>query len=255
MLSAATDIPVAPAPFTAGGADPISMKIMSTLPSLEAPIQTGLPEVKAEATKTATSIVEAAAKYLQTDEQLARAYEGQFDGQGGTPGGGGGGGGAPGAGVSEAGAVGAGAQSPAAAGGAGGMDQIGQLMSMPMQMAGQAAQIPMQAMGALSSIPQGIMQGVQQVSKLAGGMGGGESASLGQDELNKPDESLTHPKEEPSKSSSTQDGAGPARPHEERAPVEQGRPETTPREESPAHAEEKKPAQTRPAEVAQQMNL
>ena len=74
-------------------------------------------------------------------------------------------------------------------------------------------------MGALSSIPQGIMQGVQQVSQLAGGMGGGESASLGQDELNKPDESLTHPKEEPSKSSSTQDGAGPAREQERRRSV------------------------------------
>jgi hypothetical protein len=132
---------------------------------------------------------------------------------------------------------------------------MGQLMSMPMQMAGQAAQIPMQAMGALSSLPQGIMQGVQQVGQLAGGMGGGESVSLGQDELNKPDESSTHPKEEPSKSESAGDGAGPAGPHEERAPIEQGRPETTPREEPPTHAEEKKPAQTRPAEVAQQMNL
>ena len=90
MLSAATDIPVAPAPFTAGGADPISMKIMSTLPSLEAPIQTGLPEVKAEATKTATSIVASASMYETTDEQLAKQIEQHtFDRPGGPSVGGG----------------------------------------------------------------------------------------------------------------------------------------------------------------------
>ncbi|WP_319452979.1 MULTISPECIES: hypothetical protein [unclassified Mycobacterium] len=242
MLSAAGDIPLAPPPFTTAGADPISLKIMSALPGIETPIQTGLPEIKAEATKTASDIVDAAAKYLQTDEQLAKAYENQqFDGQGGSPGGGGAsGGGVPGAGAPGAGAA-AGAQ---AAGGAGGMDQMGQLMSMPMQMAGQAAQIPMQAMGALGSIPQGVMQGVQQVSQMAGGLGGEDSS---------PGESSTRP-DDPSKSESGQDGAALARDDAERAPVEQARPEA--REEPPTPAEEKKtPAQTRPAEVAQRMNL
>jgi len=84
MLSAAGDIPLAPPPFTTDGADPISLKIMSALPGIETPIQTGLPEIKAEATKTASDIVAAAAKYLQTDEQLAKAHEAhRFDGQGG----------------------------------------------------------------------------------------------------------------------------------------------------------------------------
>ena len=54
------------------------------------------------------------------------------------------------------------------------MGQMGQMMSMPMQMAGQAAQMPMQAMGAVASAPQGVMQGVQQVGAAdqpAGGQG------------------------------------------------------------------------------------
>ena len=89
MLAAAADIPLAPPPFTSAGADPITMKIMESVPFIEAPIQTGLPEIKAEATKTASNIVDAAARYLQTDEQLAKAYESQqFDNQGGSPGGG-----------------------------------------------------------------------------------------------------------------------------------------------------------------------
>lgn len=247
MLSAAGDIPLAPPPFTTAGTDPISLKIMSALPGIETPIQTGLPEIKAEATKTASDIVDAAAKYLQTDEQLAKAYEAhQFDGQGGPSGGGAGGGGASGSGIAGAaapGAVAAGAGAQAA-GGAGGMDQMGQLMSMPMQMAGQAAQVPMQAMGALGSIPQGIMQGVQQVGQMAGGLGGADPA---------PDESSTRP-EDPSASESGQPGAASARADEERAPVEESKPEAGPREEPPAE-EKKTPAQTRPAEVAQRMNL
>jgi hypothetical protein len=253
MLSAAGDIPLAPPPFTTAGADPISLKIMSALPGIETPIQTGLPEIKAEATKTASDIVDAAAKYLQTDEQLAKAYENQqFDGQGGPSGGGGAsGGGVPGAGAA-AGGAGAGAQ---AAGGAGGMDQMGQLMSMPMQMAGQAAQLPMQAMGALGSIPQGVMQGVQQVSQMAGGLGGADSAQGDLEKSDAQDESPTRP-DDSSKSDSGQDAAASDRADAERAPVEQSRPEAGPREESPAPAEEKKtPAQTRPAEVAQRMNL
>ena len=92
MLSAAGDIALAPPPFTTAGADPISLKVISALPGIETPIQTGLPEIKAEATKTASEIVAAAAKYLQTAEQLAKAYEAHgFDGQGGSSGRGAGG--------------------------------------------------------------------------------------------------------------------------------------------------------------------
>jgi hypothetical protein len=255
MLSAASQIPMAPPPLVLAGADPITLKIMGSVPAIEAPIQTGLPEVKAEAGKTAADIVAAAAKYLQTDEQLAKAYEGQFEGQAGSPGN-------SGAGAGAAGGAGAGAASscaPPAGGGTGGMDQMGQLMSMPMQMAGQAVQLPMQAMGALGSIAQGIMQGVQQVGQMAGGMGGGDDASLG--ELEKvgehdTDESRTEKDEAPTSGEGKRDGAASGRPDEERAPVEPARPQTSPRTEVPAPpVEEKQPAQTRPAEVAQRMNL
>lgn len=256
MLAAAGDIPLAPPPFTSAGTDPITMKIMDSLPFIEAPIQTGLPEIKAEAVKTASNLVDAAARYLQTDEQLAKAYESQqFDNQGGSPGGGSPAGstdaGAPRTGVPGAGMADGAAQS--AAGQPGGMDQLGQLMSMPMQLAGQVAQVPMQAMGMLASIPQAVMQGVQQVSQLAGGFGGDSSLDeFDKSDEHKRDESPTRT-EEPSKSESGRHAA-PGRPHE-RAPVEPPQAELGPRAEPPAPAEEKTPAQTRPAEVAQRMNL
>ena len=257
MLAAAGDIPLAPPPFTSAGMDPITMKIMETLPFIEAPIQTGLPEIKAEATKTASNIVDAAARYLQTDEQLAKAYESQqFDNQGGSPGGGSPAG-SPGAGVPGAGAPSVGMAAGAAqsaAGQSGGIDQLGQLMSMPMQLAGQVAQVPMQAMGVLASIPQAVMQGVQQVSQLAGGIGGDDSSldEFDKADEHKRDESPTRTEERPD-SDSGRDAA--PRPPHERAPVESPRAELGPRAEPPAPAEEKMPAQTRPAEVAQRMNL
>ena len=92
MLSAADDIPPPPAPFTVSGTDPISMKIMSMQSSLERPIQTGLPEVKTEAKKTATSIVTGAHMYETTDEQLAKQIEQHTFDKSATPGAGTGGG-------------------------------------------------------------------------------------------------------------------------------------------------------------------
>ena len=241
LVAAAGDIPAAPASFTTSGTDAISMKIMSSLPFVEAPILTGLPEVKGAATDTATKIVDAAAKYAQTDEQLAKLYEQyQFETAGGAPGGG-----APG-GVPGSGAPGS-AASPAASP-AGGMDQMGQMMGM----AGQAAQLPMQAMGMVAAVPQGIMQGVssamQQVSQLAGGIGGGDDASLG--ELEKSDESdeSSRRTEELTKDADEKDGAAAGQPDSERAPVE-------PPAAAAPPAPEKLPAQTRPAEVADEMNL
>jgi hypothetical protein len=146
LLTAAGGIPEAPPPFVVSGTDPMSQAIAEKLPSMEGPIQDELPQLKEQASQTATKIVSAAGQYQHTDEQLAAEYEKhQFDSMGG-----------PGT------------------GGAGALGQMGQLMSMPMQMAGQAAQLPMQAMGAVAAVPQGVQQGVQQISQMAGGLGGPE---------------------------------------------------------------------------------
>jgi hypothetical protein len=170
LIRSAGTIPLAPPPFTTPGTDAISLSIMSQVPGLEAPILAGLPEVKAEASKTAANIVAAAQQYLHTDEQLAAAYERhQFEGAG-APGG---------AGGSEAGAAGSAAAGwagvtetvmNAAGGQPNPMNQMGQMMGMPMQMAQQAAQMPMQAMGALGQAPQGIIQGVQSAVQQIGQM-------------------------------------------------------------------------------------
>jgi hypothetical protein len=161
LEASAAAIPEPPAPFSVTGGDAISQAIAAKLPSLETPIIEGLPAVKAAAGRTASSMVSAADIYQSTDEQLAADYEKhRFDGSG--SGGGSGGGGAP-----AASGVGGAVGSVGGAAGSGG-DAMGQMMSTPMQMAGQAAQMPMQTMGALSSAPQGVMQGVQQMSQMAG---------------------------------------------------------------------------------------
>jgi hypothetical protein len=132
--------------------------------------------------------------------------------------------------------------------GAGVMGQMGQFISMPMQMAGQA-------IGMAAAVPQTIMQGVesavQQVSQLTGGLGqdGGSSASDAQLTADhEGDESSTRP-DEPAKADQAHDGAAPAQPHGERAP--DGQPH--PSEQAPVAppAEQKPPAQTRPAESSE----
>ncbi len=170
LLTAAGDLPAAPAPFTVTGTDAISQAIAEKLPSLEGAIQDALPQLKDEASNTASNVVEAAGRYSSTDSQLAADYEKhQFDSAGG-PGGGGSG---------TAGSGGGGADS---------MGQLGQMMSMPMQMTSQAAQLPMQAMSAVGQVPQGIMQGVQQIGQMTGGMGNAGGASDAQTgELTKAD--------------------------------------------------------------------
>ena len=92
---------------------------------------------------------------------------------------------------------------------------------------------------------QGVSSAVQQVSQLAGGLGGGDDASLG--ELEKSDESSRRT-EDLSKSEEEKDAAAAGQPDSERAPVE---PPAAPAPPEP----EKQPAQTRPAEVADEMNL
>jgi hypothetical protein len=146
LLNAAGDLPDAPPPFTVSGTDAISQAIADKLPSIEGPIQGALPQLKDEASNTASNVVTAAGRYSSTDAQLAADYEKhQFDSAAGT-----GGGGAGSGGGSEA------------------MSQMGQMTSMPMQMGGQAAQMPMQTMSAVAQVPQGIMQGVQQVGQTVG---------------------------------------------------------------------------------------
>ncbi len=153
LLTAAGGLPEAPPPFTVTGTDPMSQAIADKLPAMEGAIGDELLQLKAQASDTASKIVSAAGQYQRTDDQLAAEYEKhQFDSASNGRGG-------------------------AGAGGGQAMGQMGQMMSMPMQVAGQAAQMPMQAMGAVASVPQGIMQGVQQISQMAGGPGGSEGGS------------------------------------------------------------------------------
>jgi hypothetical protein len=174
----ASALPDAPAPFSVPGGDAISQAIAAKLPGLEMPIIEGLPAVKEAAGQTASNIVTAADMYHTKDEQLASEYEKhRFDGSGSGSGGSGGGAGSGGASGVVGSAAGAGGRAAGAGGDA--MSQMGQMMGTPMQMASQAAQMPVQAMGAVSSVPQSAMQGVQQISQMAGGKGEGGGPGSG----------------------------------------------------------------------------
>ncbi|MDT5180250.1 MAG: hypothetical protein QOJ95_4448 [Mycobacterium sp.] len=204
LLSAAGDLPDAPAPFTVTGTDAISQAIAGKLPGLEGPIQDGLPQLKNEASSTASKVVTAAGQYASTDAQIAADYERhQFD-SAGSPGGG----------------------SAGSGGGSNSVSQMDQMTSMPMQMASQAAQLPMQAMGAVGQVPQGIMQGVQQIGQMTGGLGGSESGSGRPDargDDDRPEERAKH--EAPP-------GATAGAAHAERAPLTPA----APQQSAPRHA-------------------
>lgn len=258
LLAAAGDIPTAPPPFHTAGTDAISLKIMSSLPSLELPIQTGLVEIKVEAEKTSGDIVFAASAYLQTDEELARKYEEQFSGSGagspsdGTGGAGSGSGAAMGQAATGTGSPTGTAGSASGSQGGSGMGDLGQLMGV----AGQAVQLPMQAVGMLAAVPAGIMQGVstvmQQVGQMAGGLAGDDAAKeteAERAEAARDAEPIDEERDE------QLDGAAPGGPHPERAPVEPPATANDSRETTPSTPSERPPAQTRPAEIAQQMNL
>ncbi len=182
LLSAAQGLPDAPEPFTPSyGSDALSQVLAADVPKAEAPIIEGLPPLKTAATGTAESVIEAARRYAQSDEQLKSRIEQAMtpsSGAGGGAAGGGGAapaGGAPGAGSpgsaiptaasagAGAGAAGAAASGASGAGGIGG--QMGGMLGMPMQMAQQAAQVPQQVAGMVSSLPQSAMQGAQQVGE------------------------------------------------------------------------------------------
>jgi ESX secretion-associated protein EspJ len=214
LLTAAGNLPEAPPPFTVTGTDPMSQAIADKLPTIEGDIQSQLPQLKDQATTTASTIVSAAGQYKSADQQNAADIEKhQFDSAGG--------------------ATGAGA-----GGGAGGMSQMSQLMSMPMQMAGQAMQMPMQAMGALASVPQGIMQGVQQVSQMAGGLGGSEGAAGGKPGEPTEDRAEKGERRDDKAERDARDGATPGAPNAERAPdsASKDAPAPAPQQGSPRHA-------------------
>jgi hypothetical protein len=218
LLTAAGGLPEAPPPFTVTGTDPMSQAIADKLPAMEGGIRDGLPQLKDQASATASTIVSAAGQYQSADQQnAADIKKHQFDTAGG-PGGGSG------------------------AGGGDAMSQMGQMMSMPMQMAGQAMQIPMQAMGAVASVPQGIMQGVQQISQMTGGLGGsgdsagGKADKPAEDDTQRPDERRDDAKDK----QDAQQGAAPGATNAERAPepAPKGAPATAPapQQSSPRHA-------------------
>ena len=150
LLSSAAQLPAAPAPFVPVGADPLSVAIIGQIPEIDGPVIAQLPAVQAQSTKTANSVVNAAQAYSSTDQQLGGQISEEMQTTRGLPG--------------------TGSGSPAA--GSPGTDSMGQMMSMPMQMAGQMAQMPMQVMGAVAAVPQGAMQGAQQVGQQVSQMAG-----------------------------------------------------------------------------------
>ena len=244
LLSAAGDIPEAPVPFTATGADALSTILNARTQAIEAPLIAGMPVTKADALRTAQNIIQAAAKYEGVDQQLAdqvlkalAELEGA-ESAGAAGGAGGTGGGAAGA----AGAAGMAGETPAA-GAAQQAGQLGQMMGMPMQLAQQAAQIPMQLAGMAASIPQGIMQGVQSAMQQVGQMtgGAGDKADPEQPGEQSTDEAKHAESAEVEQKAPSDGATGPST--AERAPATESRP--TPSTEAPPQPH--KPAPTRPA--------
>jgi hypothetical protein len=63
-------LPTAPPPISAAGADPVSAAINVTMPVIESPVVSGLPDVQAALTNTGSKIIAAAEKYAETDQLL-----------------------------------------------------------------------------------------------------------------------------------------------------------------------------------------
>jgi hypothetical protein len=238
LLSAAGDIPLPPVPFTAVGSDALSTILNARTQAIEAPLIAGMPVTRAEALRTAQSIIQAAAKYEGVDQNLAdQVLKALSELEGAEAVGAGGTGAAGGAATTAPAGV------TPAAGAAQQAGQMGQMMGMPMQMAQQAAQIPMQLAGMAASIPQGIMQGVQsamqQVGQMAGDTGEETDSESGQQSDQSPDEAK-HAESANEKPAHPSDGAaGPG--NAERAPA--AGPQPTPDVPQQPH----RPAPTRPA--------
>ena len=77
MLTAAEGLQPAPPAAPLTGSDPLSMRIIGEVPSIQAPIVFGIPLLKEDAVKTATGVKDAADRYEQTDEMLGKRIEEQ----------------------------------------------------------------------------------------------------------------------------------------------------------------------------------
>ncbi|OMB86941.1 type VII secretion target [Mycolicibacterium conceptionense] len=153
---AADALPDPPSAFPSLGSDRFAQALTSRTNEVEAPLQDMMPTTRSDARATATNIGTAADRYEKTDQQAhadVNARLAEFDSKFGSSSGGGG--------AMEA------------------MGQFGQLMQMPMQMAQQLGQIPMQMAQQLGQIPQTIMQGVQQLGQMGGGLGQGGTGAEG----------------------------------------------------------------------------
>ncbi|BBZ31070.1 hypothetical protein MMAD_53650 [Mycolicibacterium madagascariense] len=74
LLAAARSIPEPLPPFVVTGTDAISLAIAERLPAVEGTIAQALPQLKADATRTADNVITAAHRYASTDAQLAQEY-------------------------------------------------------------------------------------------------------------------------------------------------------------------------------------
>ncbi|PJK18449.1 hypothetical protein CSX11_31265 [Mycobacterium goodii] len=151
MEASARAIPEPPDPFKTEGTDPLSKALADKTWQVEAPFIEGMGKTKAEAQETARRIQEAADKYEQSDRTIAENLQSstsRFDAS-----------------------TGAGGTSQ---GGVQGLEQLQQMMQMPMQAVQMAAQVPTQMaqMAQMAGqVPQAVMQGVQQIGQMTGGAG------------------------------------------------------------------------------------
>lgn len=153
---AADALPDPPSAFPSLGSDRFAQALTSRTNEVESSLHDTMPTTRSDARSTATNIGTAADRYEQTDQQAhtdVNARLAEFDSKFGSSSGGGG--------ATDA------------------MGQFGQLMQMPMQMAQQLGQVPMQMAQQLGQIPQTIMQGVQQLGQMGGGLGQGGAGAEG----------------------------------------------------------------------------
>jgi hypothetical protein len=177
FLEAANAIPEAPMPYVPTSTDALSAAIADQAAKVMAPVVEGLRALKANATKFAETVIEAARTYQGADDQHADDIDQRASGMR-PPGSGAGG-------TSGGGGAGAATAGPGGAGQLGELSQFGQMMQLPMEMAGQAAQLPMPLDGIAGMLPQSLMQGVpgpvqeggqiSQMSRLGGGSPAGEA--------------------------------------------------------------------------------
>ncbi|MDF3341337.1 type VII secretion target [Mycolicibacterium septicum] len=154
---AADALPDPPSAFPSLGTDRLAQALTNRTNEVESSLHDTMPTTRSDARTTATNIGTAADRYEKTDQQAhsdVNARLAEFDSKFGS----------------------------SDSGGGGGMDamgQFGQLMQMPMQMAQQLGQVPMQMAQQLGQIPQTIMQSVQQLGQMGGGLGQGGAGPEG----------------------------------------------------------------------------